>query len=109
LSNEQQGFFGIISQEAKPWNPEPSRRYLTLWDMEIIVNVPADRAAFALEVLRNLVFVESARPRRVAKAKQVEQDTTEYLLSNPANAAFIFESIAQLRRGETVSVDIPQP
>lgn len=75
--------------------------------MEIIVNVPAERLEFALEVLRNLAFVESARPRRKAKAKPAEMDTTEYLLSNPANAAFIRESREQLRRGETVQVEIP--
>ena len=75
--------------------------------MEIIVNVPADRVAFALEVLRNLAFVESARPRRVAKTKPVEQDTTEYLLASPANAANLRESIAQLRRGQTVQLELP--
>ena len=75
--------------------------------MEIIVNVPAERLEFALEVLRNLAFVESARPKRAAKVKPVEMDTTEYLLSNPANAAFIRESREQLRRGETVQIDIP--
>lgn len=74
--------------------------------MEIIVNVPAERLEFALEVLRNLAFVESARPKRTAKAKPVEMDTTEYLLSNPANAAFIRESREQLRRGETVQVNV---
>lgn len=76
--------------------------------MEIIVNVPADRVEFALEVLRNLAFVESARPKKSSKAaKPAEMDTTEYLLSNPANAKFIMESREQLRRGQTVQVDIP--
>ncbi len=75
--------------------------------MEIIVNVPAERLEFALEVLRNLAFVESARPKRVAKAKPAEMDTTEYLLSNPANAANLRESIAQLRRGQTVPFELP--
>ena len=75
--------------------------------MEIIVNVPAERLEFALEVLRNLAFVESARPKRVPKAKPVEMDTTEYLLSNPANAANLRESIAQLRRGQTVPFELP--
>ena len=76
--------------------------------MEIIVNVPAERLEFALEVLRNLTFVESARPKRAIKAKPAEMDTTDYLLSNPANAAFIRESRDQLRRGQTVQVEIPQ-
>lgn len=74
--------------------------------MEIIVNVPADRVEFALEVLRNLAFVESARPKRAAK--KAAQDTTDYLLASPANAAFIRESREQLRRGQTVQVDIPE-
>lgn len=75
--------------------------------MEIIVNVPAERLEFALEVLRNLTFVESARPKRATKAKPAEMDTTDYLLSNPANAANLRESIAQLRRGETVPFELP--
>lgn len=76
--------------------------------MEIIVNVAPDRVEFALEVLRNLAFVESARPRRTGKAKPAASpDTTSYLLSDPANAAFIRESREQLRRGETVRLDLP--
>ncbi len=73
--------------------------------MEIIVNVPADHAAFALEVLRTFTFVKSARIRRTAR--KAEQDTTDYLLSNPANAREIMESIAQIKRGEVVTVQIP--
>lgn len=75
--------------------------------MEIIVDVPAERLEFALEVLRNLAFVKSARPKKAAKRAQM--DTTEYLLASPANAAFIRESREQLRRGQTVQVDIPKP
>lgn len=74
--------------------------------MEIIVDVPAERLEFALEVLRNLAFVKSARPKKAAKP--AEMDTTEYLLASPANAAFIRESREQLRRGQTVRVDIPE-
>ena len=75
--------------------------------MEIIVNVPAERLEFALDVLRSLTFVESARPKHAAKDKTeaAEMDTTEYLLSNPANAAHLEKSIAQLRRGEVVRVE----
>lgn len=75
--------------------------------MEIIIDVPAERVEFALEVLRNLAFVKSARPKKAAK--QAAMDTTDYLLASPANAAFIRESREQLRRGQTVQVDIPQP
>lgn len=74
--------------------------------MEIIVDVPAERLEFALEVLRNFAFVKSARPKR--PARKVAQDTTEYLLASPANAAFIRESREQLRRGQTVQIDIPE-
>ena len=52
--------------------------------MEIIVNVPAARLEFDLEVLRNLTFVESARPKRAAK--KAAQDPTDYLLASPTNA-----------------------
>lgn len=74
--------------------------------MEIIVDVPAERLEFALEVLRNLAFVKSARPKKATK--RAEMDTTEYLLASPANAAFIRESREQLRQGQTVQVDIPE-
>lgn len=65
--------------------------------MEIIVDVPAERLEFALEVLRNLAFVKSARPKKAAKP--AEMDTTEYLLASPANAEHLRRSIEQLRRG----------
>lgn len=80
---------------------------LTLDNMEIIVNVPADRVAFALEVLRNLTFVESARPKRAAKAKPVEMDTTDYLLSSPANVERLRLAYEQFDRGEGVKFSLP--
>ena len=76
--------------------------------MEIIVNAPADRAAFALKVLRNLVFVESARLRRAAKIKILEQDTTDYLLSSSANAERLRQAYEQFDRGERVDFILPQ-
>ena len=73
--------------------------------MEIIIDVPAERVEFALEVLRNLAFVKNARPKKAVK--RTEMDTTEYLLASPANAEHLQRSIEQLRRGQTVQVDIP--
>ena len=73
--------------------------------MQIIVDVPAERAEVILEVLRNFPFVKSARPKKAAKP--AEMDTTEYLLASPANAAHLRESIAQLRRGQTVQLELP--
>ncbi len=75
--------------------------------MELIVNVPADRVAFALEVLRNLTFVESVRPKRVAKAKPAEMDTTDYLLSSPANAERLRLAYEQFDRGEIIAFTPP--
>ena len=76
--------------------------------MGIIVNAPADRAAFALKVLRNLVFVKSVRPMRAAKTKIVEQDTTDYLLSSSANAERLRQAYEQFDRGERVDFILPQ-
>ena len=75
--------------------------------MEIVFDVPADRVAFMLEMLRSINYVKNPRPRRVRKSVEVkEQDTTEYLLSSDANAESLRRSIAQLRRGEVVQVEI---
>lgn len=75
--------------------------------MEIIVNVPAERLEFALEVLRNLTFVESARPRKAAKAKPMEMDTTEYLLASPANAERLNKAYEQFDRAERIDFTLP--
>ncbi|WP_201985324.1 hypothetical protein [Hymenobacter rubidus] len=75
--------------------------------MEIVFDVPADRVAFMLEMLSSINYVRNPRPRRVRKSADVkEQDTTEYLLSSEANAESLRRSIAQLRRGEVVQVEI---
>lgn len=73
--------------------------------MRITFEVPDNRAEFILELLRNLPFVKNPRPKRAPKAAQM--DTTEYLLASPANAEHLRQSLEQLRRGETVQVDIP--
>ncbi|GAB3581772.1 hypothetical protein [Hymenobacter daeguensis] len=75
--------------------------------MEIVFDVPADRVAFMLEMLSSINYVKNPRPRRVRKSAEVKrQDTTEYLLSSEANAESLRRSIAQLRRGEVVQVEI---
>lgn len=75
--------------------------------MKYTLEVSDQDAGFVLEFLRRVTSVKLTPLRRRA-VKSVEMDTTEYLLSNPANAAFIRESREQLRRGETIQVDIPQ-
>ena len=76
--------------------------------MEIVFEVPEDRAAFMLEMLRSITYVTNPRPQRNVEAggASEEMDTTEYLLSSEANAESLRRSIAQLRRGEVVQVDI---
>ena len=78
--------------------------------MEIIVDVPADQVEFALEVLRNLAFVKSARPKKAGKrpvAAVPETDTTEYLLASPANAERLRQAYEQFDRGERVDFTPP--
>ncbi len=41
-----------------------------------------------------------------ARAKFKPQDETEYLLSNPANAHELLESIEQIRRGQAEPHDL---
>jgi len=83
--------------------------------MEIIFDVPAKRVPFMLEMLESLSFVRNPRPRRrgrkSAETKAAglpdEMDTTEYLLSSPANAESIRRSIEQLDRGAYIRVELP--
>ena len=77
--------------------------------MEIVFDVPADRVAFMLEMLRSINSVSNPRPRRGRKAVAVDEelDTTEYLLSSKANAEHLRRSFEQLDRGEFVRVEIP--
>ena len=73
--------------------------------MEIIVNVPAERLEFALEVLRNLTFVESARPKRAVK--EAVPDTAEYLQASPANAERLRKAYEQFDRAERINFTLP--
>lgn len=76
--------------------------------MEIVFDVPADRVAFMLEMLRSINYVRNTRPRRVRKAASgPEMDTTEYLLSSEVNAEHLRRSFEQIDRGEFVRVEIP--
>jgi hypothetical protein len=81
--------------------------------MEIVFDVPAERVAFMLEMLESISYVRNPRPRRTRGAKKEravspdEMDTTEYLLSLPANAEFLRRSFEQLDRGKYVQVELP--
>lgn len=77
--------------------------------MEIVFDVPADRVAFMLEMLRSINYVSNPRTQRGQKAVAAneEMDTTEYLLSSKANAEHLRRSFEQLDRGEFVRVEIP--
>lgn len=70
--------------------------------MQITFEVPNDRAAFLLELLRGLPYV-TLQGEVAEAATEKEQDTTEYLLASPANAEHLRCSIEQLRRGEGVT------
>ena len=70
--------------------------------MKYTLEVPDQEAEFVLEFLRRVTSVKLT-PIRGNSAKQ---DTTEYLLSNPANVRELMESIAQARRGEVVNHDL---
>ena len=73
--------------------------------MQITFNVPDDRAAFLLELLRGLPYV--TLQGEAAEAAAAEQDTTAYLPASPANAEHLRRSIEQLRRGEGIPVEVP--
>ena len=76
--------------------------------MEIVFDVPADRVAFMLEMLRSINYVSNPRLNQQLPVSAVEEiDTTEYLLSSKANAEHLRRSFEQLDRGEFVRVEIP--
>ena len=70
--------------------------------MKYTLEIPDQEAEFVLEFLRRVTSVKLTPIR----GKSAKQDTTEYLLSNPANARELMESIAQARRGEVVNHDL---
>ena len=70
--------------------------------MKYTLEIPDQEAEFVLEFLRRVTAVKLTPVR----GKTAKQDTTEYLLSNPANARELMESIAQARRGEVVNHDL---
>ncbi|RZJ90926.1 MAG: hypothetical protein EOO60_08455 [Hymenobacter sp.] len=81
--------------------------------MEIVFDVPAERVAFMLEMLESISYVRNPRLRRARSSKKEktvspdEMDTTEYLLSSPANAEMLRRSFEQLERGEYIRVEMP--
>ena len=64
--------------------------------MKITLEVPENRAAFLLELLRNLPFVKLRG--QVAKIPVLKE--TDYLLSSPANAARLYAALERDKRGE---------
>ena len=70
--------------------------------MEITFEVPAERAAFMLEMLRSLSFVSNPRPTTAP-----EQDTTDYLLASPANADRLRQAYEQFDQGQRVDFTLP--
>ncbi|RFP66647.1 hypothetical protein D0N36_02800 [Hymenobacter lapidiphilus] len=70
--------------------------------MEITFEVPADRAAFMMEMLRSMSFVSNPRPSNPAAA-----DTTAYLLASPANAERLRQAYEQFDAGQRVEFSLP--
>ena len=84
-----------------------------LWHIiKCTLEISDQKVAFVLEFLRRVPSVKltPAEPALVCgrAAKPAEMDTTEYLLNDPANAAFIRESREQLRRGQVVPREITE-
>lgn len=67
--------------------------------MRLTFEVPDNRAAFILELLRSLSFV-TLLERETEAEPEMEQDTTEYLLASPANAEHLRQSLEQRRQGK---------
>lgn len=80
--------------------------------MEIVFDVLAERIAFMLKMLESISYARNPRPRRACSVKKEqvvspdEMDTTEYLLSSPANTDFLRRSFEQLDRGEYIQVEL---
>ena len=71
--------------------------------MKITLEVPENRAAFLLELLRNLPFVTL----RGQAAKISVPDETAHLLSSPANTARLQAAIERDRRGQRETHELP--
>lgn len=63
--------------------------------MKISLEIPDNMFADFMEKLREIPYVQKARPTR-SKA----QDATQYLESNPANQARVLAAIEQLESGQ---------
>jgi hypothetical protein len=70
--------------------------------MKITLEIPDNKAAFMMELLQSLPFVKATPARTKSKA----QDETEYLLSNPANAKALRDSIERLESGKGIQHDL---
>ncbi len=72
--------------------------------MKYTLEVPDQDNEFVLEFLRRVTSVKLTPIGRKPKP----QDETEYLLSNPANARELRESIEQIRRGQTAPYQLEE-
>lgn len=70
--------------------------------MKYTLEIPEQEADFVLEFLRRVTSVKLTPVR----SKATKQNETEYLLSNPANARELLESIEQIRQGQAVQHDL---
>lgn len=73
--------------------------------MKYTLEVPDQDAGFVLELLRRVTSVKLTPVAR-RRGKPAGMDETDYLLSNPANARELRESIAQIRQGQVVEKEL---
>jgi len=66
--------------------------------MKIVLEVPETKAAFMLELLESLPFVE-AKPV-YEEVTAVSTDTTTHLLESPTNRARLLAAVERANRGE---------
>ncbi len=67
--------------------------------MKYTLEIPDDEAAFITEVIRRLSAAVKLTPVRRAKTDAGSADTTEYLMSSPANAARLAASLTRIKGG----------
>ena len=75
--------------------------------MKYTLEVPDQDAGFVLEFLRRVTSVKLTPVGRQA-SKPATMDTTDYLLSSPANAERLRQAYEQFDRGERIDFTLPQ-
>lgn len=77
--------------------------------MKLTLEIPDEKAAFFLELIANLPFVKTKPAKVNGRARvglQPGQDTTDYLMSSPANRERLLASIANVRAGKVEYHDL---